>query len=311
MPPRVSLALPVYNGKKFIAEAICSILSQDYEDFELIITDNASTDGTESICREFAASDPRVKYIRNERNLGAGPNFNLGFELSLGEYFKWCACDDKLSPDFIRACVSVLDRDQDAVLVYGTTQCIDENGRPIPMVGRMMPELEGVGPARRFKTVFAEKGTCFEIFGLFRRDPLKKTSLFRPYYGTDVALLADMSLLGTFVHVSGIVFYNREHSSRSINLDKKERILWQSTDSKRKHSLEHIILLKHLIEICIRRRQVVSPVKTLAALLVWALRPIQISRYALELIGIASPSARNWLRGAGWRVLRILHIELP
>ncbi len=73
MPPQVSLALPVYNGEKFIEEAIHSILRQDYQDFELIITDNASTDRTEAICRDFAASDRRVKYVRNDRNLGAGP----------------------------------------------------------------------------------------------------------------------------------------------------------------------------------------------------------------------------------------------
>src|SRR5215467_3755986 len=99
--PRVSLAIPVYNGGRFIAETIRSILNQDYENFELIITDNASTDRTEEICREFSASDRRIKYIRNDHNLGAGPNFNRGFELSSGYYFKWCACDDLLSPNFV------------------------------------------------------------------------------------------------------------------------------------------------------------------------------------------------------------------
>ncbi len=112
------------------------------------------------------------------------------------------------------------------------------------------------------------------------------------------------------MYVPGIVFYNRDHSSRSINLDKKERILWQNTDAKPKHSLEHITLLKHLIGICVRQRQVVSPAKTLVPLLAWAMTPVQISRYALELIGLCSPSAQYWLRGTGLRVLRVLNIQL-
>ena len=109
--PPISVALPVYNGEKFIGDAIRSILAQDHKNFELIITDNASTDGSEKICGDFAASDPR--YVRNERNLGAGPNFNLGFELSRGKYFKWCACDDRISENFLNCCLAALKRDNE------------------------------------------------------------------------------------------------------------------------------------------------------------------------------------------------------
>jgi glycosyltransferase involved in cell wall biosynthesis len=309
MPPLVSLALPVYNGEKYIGEAIHSILNQTYKDFELIITDNASTDGTEKICRDFATSDPRVRYVRNEHNLGAGPNFNLGFELSSGKYFKWCACDDKISSNFLSECVSVLEINPQSVLAFGATQSIDHNGRLIPLVGWVRPPLEEKSPARRFKKVVYNKGTCFELFGVFRREALQKSTLHRMYYGSDHALLAEMALLGTFVRVPDAVLYNREHLSRSINMDKKERVFWQYTDAKSKNSFENISRLKHLIEIAIRHWRIASPAKTLSTLFLWALRPDQVARYILDLIGIVSPSGQYWLRNTGWGLLHRLTIR--
>lgn len=173
--PGVSLALPVYNGERFVADAIRSVLAQDYDNFELIITDNASTDGTEKICRDFAASDERVRYVRNERNLGAGPNYNLGFALSRGKYFKWCACDDRISDNFLGACVAALEENKDAVLAYGTTQTIDQNGHLIPLVGAMTsPQQPSDGPPLRFKKHLSNRTTNFEIFGLFRSETLKE-----------------------------------------------------------------------------------------------------------------------------------------
>src|SRR5215471_14033382 len=99
---RVSLGLPVYNGQRYLAGAIQAILDQTFSDFELIICDNASTDETESICRDLAARDPRVRYHRNPANIGAAPNFNKTFELSTGEYFKWLAHDDLHEPTYLQ-----------------------------------------------------------------------------------------------------------------------------------------------------------------------------------------------------------------
>ena len=105
--PRVSLAMPVYNGDNFIEEAITSILAPDFDDFELIITDNASADRTEEICRAFAAKDDRVRYHRHEKNLGAAPNYNSGYELARGEYIKWCAHDDNISPNYVLSLIHI------------------------------------------------------------------------------------------------------------------------------------------------------------------------------------------------------------
>ena len=121
--PKVSIGLPVYNGEKFLAEAIESILGQTFSDFELIISDNASTDRTEEIARSYAASDRRIRFVRQEGNRGASKNFGLVFELASGEYFKWAAYDDVLMPDFLTECVALLDDDPSAVLEIGRASC--------------------------------------------------------------------------------------------------------------------------------------------------------------------------------------------
>ena len=295
--PDVSLALPVYNGEKFVADAIRSILAQDYKNFELIITDNASTDGTEKICRDFAASDARVRYVRNERNLGAGPNYNLGFELSRGKYFKWCACDDRISENFLGACVAALEKNQDAVLAYGKTQTIDQDGRLIPLVGGMMsPQQAGDGPSTRFRKDLDDRTTNFEIFGLFRSDALRKSTMHRSYYGSDKTLMTELTLLGRFIFVPGITFYNREHMDRSINMrDKNALASWMDTRVSSKRSMANLQRVGHLIEIALRHDRIASSVKTAGVVLVWALRPAQFGRCIAELIGLASPAAQLWL----------------
>src|SRR5258708_40095698 len=107
--PRVSVAVPVFNGEKYVAEAVESILTQTYRDLEVILCDNGSTDRTEGICREYAGRDSRVRYSRNEVNRGIHRNFSRGAELARGEYFMWLAHDDKLAPGFLEWGVAALD----------------------------------------------------------------------------------------------------------------------------------------------------------------------------------------------------------
>src|SRR5438128_3187989 len=107
--PSVSLGLPVFNGEAFLVQVLESILAQTYGDFELIISDNASTDATPDICRVYAARDPRIRYVRNATNVGAARNFNRVFQLSTGEYYKLANADDVCAPTLVERCVAVLD----------------------------------------------------------------------------------------------------------------------------------------------------------------------------------------------------------
>src|SRR6516225_12321661 len=127
--PKVSIGLPVFNGEQYLAAALDSILRQDYEDFELIISDNASEDGTAAICREAAELDRRVRYSRVEINCGAAPNFRRVFQLAKGAYFKWAADDDICLPGFLRRCVETIERaPSSVVLVYPRVERINAKG---------------------------------------------------------------------------------------------------------------------------------------------------------------------------------------
>ena len=126
--PLVGIGMPVYNGMRYVAEAIDSILRQSYESFELVICDNASTDGTADLCRKFAASDPRIRYFRNDTNIGAHPNYNRTFELTRGKYFKWAPHDDVLHHDFLSACVEALEADPGVVICQTLLDYIDDQG---------------------------------------------------------------------------------------------------------------------------------------------------------------------------------------
>jgi glycosyltransferase involved in cell wall biosynthesis len=297
MTPAVSLAMPVYNGANYIRVAIASCLDQDFADLELIITDNASTDGTEEICREFAAKDPRVRYVRNSRNLGAAPNYNLGFEMARGRYFKWCAHDDFISRDYLSATVAALEATPAATLAFTRTQCVDEAGALLELVGAESAAIGGADPAKRFAQALRQMGTCYAIFGLFRADALRKSSLHRPYYGSDRALLAELALLGTFVRTEERLFFNREHQMRSVHLSKKaERRTWQAVGAARFAAAEHINLALHLMEIAGRHKQVVSPLKVRAGAAAFALQPRRIPRYGFELLTFVSPRLADFVK---------------
>ena len=126
--PRLSIGLPVYNGEEYLAESLDALLGQSFTDYELIITDNASTDATEEISRRYAAQDSRIRYVKLDRNIGAAPNHNYVFTLARGELFKWASHDDLYGRDLLRVCVDTLDAHPEAVLAHVGQAIIDGDG---------------------------------------------------------------------------------------------------------------------------------------------------------------------------------------
>ena len=214
--PTVSIGLPVYNGQNFLAAAIASILEQRFADFELIICDNASTDGTEEICRAFGARDGRIRYQRNPRNLGAGPNFNRAFELARGEYFKWAAHDDLLEPPYLERCVDALRSEPDAVLCHSAVRRI-EGERELGVYDSGLGGAGGSSPAERFAAVVLVPHMCIEVFGLIRADALRATALIGSYRGSDRGLLAELALRGRFLQGPEPLFVHRDHAGRFVH----------------------------------------------------------------------------------------------
>jgi glycosyltransferase involved in cell wall biosynthesis len=211
--PRVSIGLPVYNGERYLHESLDSLLGQTFEDFELIITDNASTDTTPDICQQYANRDRRVRYVRNPKNLGIVPNFNLAFELSSGEYFKWAAHDDVHRPEFVERCVEILDREPDVVLATSRTAFIDGESREVGRDAQPF-RLDADSPCERFKASLVNSH-CYESFGLMRRDAMLRTTLYGSYGHYDGVLLARLALLGRFELIPEYLLLLRTHPDQA------------------------------------------------------------------------------------------------
>jgi len=255
--PRVSIGMPVYNGEKYLSTAVDSLLAQTFEDFELVISDNASTDRTEEMCRDYAARDPRIRYFREESNRGVAWNFCHVVGLSRGEYFKWAAHDDVCEPTFLARCVDVLDRHPDVVWCHPQTAYVDARGRRMTgpgegvvsfavAPGRPAEKVAGIGggdpsqptresasPHRRFRAVLLGPGEVHDVYGLIRMSAMRQTGLERPFHGSDKVFIAELSLLGRFVEVREVLFYSRRHAEQFVFLP-SARILEAETSGRRR-----------------------------------------------------------------------------
>lgn len=214
--PRVSIGLAVYNGEKYLAQTLDSLLAQTFQDFELIISDNASTDHTGEICLSYKGRDERIHYIRNETNLGAAVNYNRVFELSSAEYFRWSTYDDLFAPESLARCVEILDSEPSVVLTYPRTRLIDEEGRVISDYDDGL-HLQSLQPSERFACVFEKLRRQNVIYGLMRAEALRGTKLIRNFIGGDVVFVAELALYGTFREIPEFLFYRRLHADAGSN----------------------------------------------------------------------------------------------
>jgi len=248
--PLVSIGIPVYNGAKYLKETLDSILSQTFTDFEVIVSDNASTDSTREIVESYAAKDSRIRYYRNAENIGAAPNYNRTFELSRGKYFRWHAHDDLIAPTYLEKCVAVMELDSGIVLAHARTQVIDEKSQPFEFTlkpdGSASYSASGANGLAYFYgvDVYDRKldspnaplrfygatniRWCYEIFGLMRADALRRTKLQENFYGTDLTLLVEMAALGRFYIYREPLFLNRRHPEQSTSLSTKQRHKWNN-----------------------------------------------------------------------------------
>jgi glycosyltransferase involved in cell wall biosynthesis len=214
--PEISVGMPVYNGGRYLRLAIESVLAQSYGDFELIISDNASTDESEATCREYAASDPRIVYLRNATNIGAAGNYNQLFHRSRAPYFRWFNADDLSSPRLHQECLAALQAHPGASMAYGKTELIDSDGLVTgPYEDRLNLQQESV--AERFFEFLRVVGQTNAIYGLMRRSALAATALMGSgkFPAADTVLMAELALQGKIVEVPEALFFRRMHKGAS------------------------------------------------------------------------------------------------
>lgn len=199
--PMVSILIPTYNGEKYLGEAIDSVLGQTYQDFELIVGDDGSSDGTREIVLSY--TDDRIQYLRNDSNLGMVYNWNRCLAAATGTYVKVLCHDDRLAPDCIARCVDALEANGQASLVFHATEIIDGAGRLIhkrrPF--RQDTVFDGATLARlsfRKRNLYGEPSNV-----LFRRSFSLEAGKFDVtlYYAVDWEYWIRLSLLGAAVYL--------------------------------------------------------------------------------------------------------------
>ena len=229
---RVSVGMPVYNGERYLEAALRSVLDQTWTDLELVICDNASNDGTEAICREYAGRDSRIRYHRQPRNLGAAPNYNALVGLARGELFRWASHDDLLAPTLIERCVESLDASgPETVLAFPEAVFIDARGETRPDLPLAAP-WRGGAPHERLRELLLGPDSylvnCTPVFGVIRTATLRRTRLVGSFESADKVLLVELALAGELARVPDRLYLRRAHreSSREANVTAAERARW-------------------------------------------------------------------------------------
>lgn len=226
--PPLTVGLPVYNGERFLAEALDSILGQTYGDFRLVVSDNGSTDATEAICRDYATRDPRVVYLRHDVNRGAVWNFNHVFEHCDTPFFRWGAADDVFAPTCFARCAEVLTAAPTSVaMCYPKTLIIDEEGVPAGEYDDNL-DLRSSRPHARIHRIIRTIVRGNPIFGLVRSDALRATRGHGSFPCADYVLIAEIALTGEIWEIPERLFHRRLHggTSRLLNPGSEEYTLF-------------------------------------------------------------------------------------
>jgi glycosyltransferase involved in cell wall biosynthesis len=213
--PPVSIGLPVYNGERYLREALESLLAQTYTDFELVVGDNGSTDATRDIALEAANRDSRVHYLPSDENRGAAWNYNRVFHETGGRYFRWAAYDDLVAPTYLERLVEAMDAAPTlTVLAQTQTLFIDEDGNEVgPWDDRF--DLSSQRAWNRLAQLVRHLVKSNVLFGLMRRSALERTRMHGAYPSADYVLLSELALLGTWVVVPERLFLRRVHPGMS------------------------------------------------------------------------------------------------
>lgn len=236
--PRATVGIPVYNGEKYLPAALESVREQDEADIEIVISDNASTDATEEICRAAAAQDPRIRYHRQEQNQGGRWNFNHLVDLARAPYFTWAAADDIRRPAFVRRCLEVFaDSDPATVLVYPRTQIIDAGGLLTEDLNDAGLACDQPTPHERMAH-FLRAQAAHLFYGLHRTEALRRTRGIRPTVGNDLVVLAELACQGPFQLVPEQLFWQRRHAEQ-FSQQGQAQIAWHAPSASVRFAFPH------------------------------------------------------------------------
>lgn len=233
--PHLSIGLPVYNGAEYLAESIAALLGQSYQDFELIISDNASTDSTADICNDYLKQDSRIRYFRQPRNIGLAPNHNFVLAKARGELFKLASHDDLYDRELLRVCMAALHEHPDVVLAHSWTAAIDEAGNITQALKYPLATDSPLAP-ERFRSILMGSSGLFEEdsgdgrrlvsmdnvgiiraddqYGVIRTAVMRRIAPLGSYHRADRVVVPELSLYGRFHQTPAWLYFRRDHPNR-------------------------------------------------------------------------------------------------
>jgi glycosyltransferase involved in cell wall biosynthesis len=220
LPRLVSIGLPVYNEALFLRESLDALLNQSYDEIEIVISDNASTDDTERICQEYCSANERIRCVRNDENIGAISNFQMVFQHARGEYFMWASGHDTWSPNFIESAVAALNKSVNAAIAVPSTRWVDGSGVLMTRESGYY-DTRGLTPIARFFMVFW--GNMHPILGVMRTERLRYCMPLPEIVGTDMFLLCKLVLQWDFVPSPESVLSRREFRHEASYQEKLKR----------------------------------------------------------------------------------------
>jgi glycosyltransferase involved in cell wall biosynthesis len=296
--PLLSIGMPAYNSESFIAASLDSLIAQDYHNFELIISDDGSSDRTPVICRAYVATDKRIRYYRNEIRLGQVANFNRVFELSDGEYFMLAGDHDLWHPTYVPRCVSILESDSEVVLAYSRTMLIDSDGKPLGLTPDRI-DTRGKKTVARFQHIMWEMSWVNTIYGVIRSRSLAQTNMCKVCWGFDHVLFAELSLQGSFAQIQEPLYYRRYARTEEEQRDVRRKLLAMDPNIELSKSIEDLTRDMKIAHLELIARAPLSSIDKLRL------------RYAVEVRFGTIPHQLLWLRTIARIVHRIAVIFIP
>ncbi len=218
--PLVTIGMPIYNEERFLEHALSSLRAQDYENIRILISDNASTDGSAEIGSRVAAADERVTYTRVDENIGAAANFQRTLGMAEGKYFMWAAGHDEWSTNLVSESVAELELNETASIAFAASQWIDESGQPDNR-DTGYTDTRDMSLFSRFFTVFW--GNMHPVLGVIRLDRLRLTRGIQQFAGADLVLLSELILMGDFVLASNAWWNRRDIRSKESHSERLKR----------------------------------------------------------------------------------------
>lgn len=207
-PPLISVGIPAYNSAAHIGFTIEGLLAQSFADFEIIVSDNASDDGTRDIVEKYMRRDARVRYERHPVNIGANPNYSHLVHIARGGYFKWSSSSDWCAPAFLECCLDDLSAHEDAVLAVPRT-CFFQDHPDVAEECLDDFAILDESPAARFRHLYSALTLNNAMNGLIRMSALRRTRLIDSYMGADIVLMGHLALMGKFRLIDQRLFYRR------------------------------------------------------------------------------------------------------